>query len=365
MSEQYYTMLAFRDELAKEAAPKWLTKTVPELLARRGAGVAGGLGVGGMVGGLGGLGLGGYRGYQQAREEGAGVGQALGHGVVKGLRSGLIGAGVGAGAGALGGSLLSPKGVDRMTTMGKGIGAASRFGQRQLHGVTGWVPEGGLESIRAGSYGAKKALKGAEERFLAAKGGDASPGFVDRVLGRSPEQVKHKAVTKAEKELLQARKARDASVKAEDMGLTSVPGYLRSLKNNGVGSTVRAGLADQWHGSGGTTGKAMMLGLPAMSVAQEMSQPDQPGGPGKLERIGGALGEGLGFSLAPLPLAGQALAISGLGALGKMPGKLLGRRKLQRGVTADTNFESAAPSTPVEYIRTPSSLDQPPGDVVS
>ena len=125
------TLSAFRDELRKLSA------------------VHPALGAGLTMGALGGLGAGGY-GYMKARSEGKSVSDSLGQAAKRGLQGAAIGGAAGAGLGAL--------------TPGSVGGAVSRFGQRQLHSVTGWTPSGmsreeGLQSMRAGAYDARCVIR--------------------------------------------------------------------------------------------------------------------------------------------------------------------------------------------------------------
>lgn len=80
-----------------------------------------------------GAGLGGFSGYSRARQEGKSVGGALGA----------------AGKGALTGGALGALGGAGLSKVAPGVaGAIGRFGQRQVHGVTGWSPKGGLAEMR-------------------------------------------------------------------------------------------------------------------------------------------------------------------------------------------------------------------------
>lgn len=207
-------------------------------------------------------------------------------------------------------------------------GAVGRFGQRQVHGLTGWTPKGymnpeGIKGMRAGAYDAAQRLSAAE-RTVAPGAGRYRPGLVDRVLKISPEKAQQRVAKAGHKEMVDARKAYQAAQKAEDMGLTSLPGYARALMSN-PGAALKAGLAEQWH-SMGPGGKALMVGIPAAGVASEVSTPSQPDGPGRLERAGSRLGE-LAYTMGPLPLSGQIAAGVGVSTLGKRMGAIFDRKK--------------------------------------
>ena len=207
-------------------------------------------------------------------------------------------------------------------------GALSRFGQRQVHGLTGWTPKGfmnpeGIRGMRAGAFDAAERMSAAE-RSVAPGVGKYRPGLVDRVLRRNPEEVQKRVARAGHEEMVGARKAYQSAQKAEDMGLTSLPGYARALANHPV-DALRSGFAEQWHGMG-PGGKALVVGLPGMGVASELSKPGEPDGPGRFERAGTRLGE-LAYAMGPLPLSGQLALGAGAGSLAKRMGKLFDRKK--------------------------------------
>jgi hypothetical protein len=221
-------------------------------------------------------------------------------------------------------------------------GAAKRFGQRQAHGLTGWTPKGfmnpeGIRDMRGGAYDAMERLT-ATERSAAPGVGKYRPGLVDRVLGRSEGTVQSRAVKSKAKEVAEARKAYQASQKAEDMGLTSLPGYARALMRN-PGEAISTGFAEQWHNVG-PGGKAMMVGLPTLGAAGELSRPSNPGEGGRFERAGTRLGE-LAYTMGPLPIAGQLVAGGVMGGLGKRMGSVFDRKKPVANVPAPPSLEPA------------------------
>lgn len=221
----------------------------------------------------------------------------------------------------------------------EGAGVASRFGQRQVHGLTGWTPKGymnpeGIKGMRAGAHDAAERLSAAE-RTVAPGAGRYRPGLVDRVLKISPEKQQARAAKAGHKEVVDARKSYQAAQKAEDMGLTSLPGYARALMRNPA-AAVSTGMAEQWH-SMGPGGKALMLGIPAAGVGSELTTESQPGGPGKFERAGSRLGE-LAYTMGPVPLSGQIAAGIGVSSLGKRVGSLFDKKK---SIPAPPNLEPA------------------------
>jgi len=303
MHDTEIRLRAFNAEMDKLAVSPGTWKAIKGALQRAGGGAGAGMGLGGAIGGLGGLASGGYQGYQEAKEQGTGTAGALMSGLLRGTETGLKGAVIGAGAGtALGGAagaakVLKPEHVKRLAEMGGGVGAATRFGQRQVHGLTGWTPKGwhnkeGIRAMRAGATDAVENLKRVEK-------GDVAPGLYHKlkgkVLGKGAGEV----------QLAAAKRSAEAAEKAEKMGLTSLPGYARAMKENPV-EALKAGLGEQWH-AGGPISKAMMVGFPAMSVADAIRAPSQEeGGPSTGERIGSTLGS-LAYSMGPLPIGAQTL----------------------------------------------------------
>lgn len=306
-------MESFQDELEKRAV------NTAGLLGRAGsflkgqAGAAGaGLGVGAASGGLLGAGVQGVRGYQQAKEQGATTGQALMGGVGGAVSGGLTGAAIGGGLGGVAGLAggARARGVaDKLVQSKNPLGATARFGQRQLHSVTGYAdhrtPEGlkQLNDMRAGSWGAKQRMEAAQKNLAA-------------VQGKSG--VDPAALQKAQQEASKAGVGLAAAEKAQGMGLTSLPGYLKSLAHRPI-DTIRAGAAEQWHGSG-LGGKFLFAGVPALGAAGEALTPSEEGGPGKVERTSKALLGGLAFGAAPIPLAGMSLLGMGAERLGGIAG---------------------------------------------
>jgi len=308
-------MKGFYTQLEKEAAPM---ADVLRHVQRSGvrnavqAGAGSGLGLGLGAGLLAGGAKGGVQSYRAAREGGQGRAQAAGAAIGGGLSGALrgaakgavIGAGVGTGAG-----LLAPKAVIGATkdlaTKSNQLGTFSRFGQRQVHSLTGWKPGGSaksVESIGAGAAGPRKALAD-----TVAKGG--SPKAVAR-----------------------ATQALEATEKAQKMGLTSLPGIVKSVGKEGLLPTAKAGLHAGWAGASPKM-KALMVGMPAsqaLSAMRTQNDPNKPG-QGKGERIGRLAGGTLGSMAAPISLSGSLALSTALeragGLAGKGVDKLRGRKQ--------------------------------------
>lgn len=304
-------MEAFYAVLEKEAgAVDTVLKHVsrPGVLHATQAGLGTGLGVGMLGGAALGAAAGGKKQYELARQRGQSAVGAVGHGLGGALIGAAHGAGkgalLGAGAGALAGAVAPTqllRGTRALSQVKNTVGEAANFGQRQVHGFTGWRPGGSVKSIEQIGGGAAEA-RGALGK--AVQGGDASS------MGK-------------------AQSALSAAEKAQAMGLTSLPGIAKSVKNNGLLPTVAAGAKEQWNGSSKKM-KALMVGLPAASVVNTLRKGETENGQGKGERIGRTLGGALGYSMAPLSLgAGTALGM-GLertgGVVGKGIDKLRGKR---------------------------------------
>lgn len=221
-------------------------------------------------------------------------------------------------------------------------GVAKRFGQRQAHGLTGWTPKGymnpqGIREMRAGAYDTAERLSAAE-RAVAPGPGRYRPGLVDRALGRKPEAVQAKKMQSAKSELEQARKAHEASQTAEDMGLTSLPGYAKALLNDPT-KALKAGIGEQWH-SMGPAGRSLMVGIPAAGMASEAMRPGDPGEAGRFARAGARAGE-LAYTMGPLPFSGQIVAGLGVGSLGKRMGSIFDKKKPVKNIPAPPTLEPA------------------------
>lgn len=327
-------MAALKDELAKTAgaAEALMTHlrragTQKAIGGGLGSGLGLGLGAGALIGGV----RAGKDSYDRARAGGqnevvSGL-NAIGGGLGGALRGAGKGALIGAGAGALAGAALPTQTLRGTRILQKAdnvAGSLSNFGQRQVHSVSGWKPGGAMRSVERIGEGAAPARA---ELAAARASGDA------------------KAVARAEKGL-------GSMERAQEMGLTSLPGLAKSVGEHGIFRTIGAGAKSQWAGAGPKT-KALMVGLPAWSAYSAATTPDGPGAPGRGERIGRLAGSTLGGMAAPLSLAG-GIALStalerGGGAVGKGFDKLRARRAPVQ-----------QPQVPQEAVRP---LASEPGDV--
>jgi hypothetical protein len=342
MSEIDALMVGFQNGLTKEALSPVLARVAPAL--------GSGAGAGGLLGLAGGAGYGATKPYLEARRRGAGVGEAALHGLGGAFGGAAKGALLGAGIGGLGLSGLAALGrgtgvAGRLAAGGGPLGAAARFGQRQVHGVTGWTPEAGLRTIRGGAWGAQQRARELRESV---RKGKFKPTWFQRVRG-VPEG---EAAAKAQ---VSARKYLEAARKAEQMGLTSIPGYARSLAKQPV-KTLKAGLGEQWHAMG-PFGRSLIYGYPVVGTAGALAQRDEPGGPGRMERLAEPLGA-LAYGMGPLPI-GTQLALAGALSGGlKGVGKLTKKdRTPRRHAEPPGPVEPAGGETEAEdYIFTPRAM---------
>lgn len=234
---------AFADELEKLALPGFLPSAL----------------TGGAVGGV-------WRavsGYNDAREQGADIAQALQQGAISGGKGALVGSAVG--AGIHGASRLPGWIGNKFKSLDETVG---NYGRQQLHVVTG---RGRLSDFGQGSHLTQKGVESAEQ--AAREAGEklrAAPQGSD-IGSRARRWWAERSAARASKRVEQATKAHDAARKAEDMELTSIPGTIRALGKYKPGEIARAGLDYQWNTLPGY-GKALMVGLPvglgALSVQQ-------------------------------------------------------------------------------------------------
>jgi hypothetical protein len=204
----------------------------------------------------------------------------------------------------------------------------AHFGQRQVHNLTGWEPVEGIGSIGLGAATKQPAVDAAKGALAKARAGEGSVGLLDKLRGVSPEQA-------AKRDLVNARVGRLAAHKAEKMGLTNVPGYINSLRENGVAKTLGTAFGEQWHGTSPAM-KALMVGLPAAELAGAVRSPDEVDAAGKSkgQRVGGALARtASGMFLSPLSQTTQFLAGGAFGRAGEAGGTMVDRlRRKPQGI---------------------------------
>ena len=278
---------------------------------------AGGLGsAGALVGsGVGGA-VGAARGYQEDGLSGA---------LKSGLKGAAGGAAVGGAAGGLGGALGGKRARELARSMSSRkdlFGKASRFGERQVHSVTGALPAGMTKREGLKSIGASP-VQNLKETIRSA----ADP---------SKRRALRKAVMPAER--------------LEQAGATNVPGLFRALAKNPKG-TVKDLAKHEWYSTPSLGGKALAFGLPAGYVASQAAQKPQEG-ESRLGNTLGALGESAAFA-APLALTGATALSGAASAAGNRLGDLFtgkGLRKKRLGENPGPPIvEESAEAQPAEH----------------
>lgn len=265
-----------------------------------------------------GAGVGGAREYMKAKEEGQGTGGALRNALSGAATGGLLGAGAGAGLHALKPDVA---------------GSIGRFGQRQVHALTGWTPQGGIRAgLRDGAFDAAERLHAAQKNLSELHGGSAllragkALPAGHAFHGKTLQEISS-ALPDVQKELTRAHEGYEAMNKAESMGLTSIPGVFRSVKEHGLLPTIGAGFNAQIKGTSGMD-KALQLGLPALGMASALrggAGPDEEGR-GRAERVGEQVGQLVGgIAGSPVPVVGQMLLGEGAGRVGRFAGKMVDR----------------------------------------
>lgn len=332
-------LLAFRDELQKIGG-------VGDRLT--GAGALGGLGLG--VGALGGGLYSGVKNYREARREGHGVGGSLARGASGALGGAVSGGAVGALGGAAMGAAAPSLGARAASHFGQSensLGSLVRAGQRQVHGLTG---HGDIRALRGGAHDASQALK------------DHQSKAVEALLGDNPA-AEHGAL----KSLRGAIDSHAAMSKAEEMGLTSVPGTLKSVKNHGLLPTIGAGFKAGWEGTP-TWAKALTgagLAANAHGLYKNVKEPGEDRG----ERIGrSTAGTAAGLLFSPvLPMGAGMAASEAITHAGGLVGKGVDKMRRRRTPIGEINAgpgqhpaDATGQTAPSEIIRTPSAAGQVP-----
>lgn len=350
------SLYALRDELQKEGAGGLMGQVMGNARVHSALGGAGALGgIGAAAGGLLGAGVEGVRGYRSARAEGAGAGQALGAGAAQALGGARKGAIAGGTAGlALGGAggAIAPGQMNAVrqaaTTAGAGVGAAARFGQRQVHAVSGWRPGADPSSIRsigAGAHNAQEALGGAVQKandLHAAGAGGAKLESAVKNVGAA--QKGYGAAVRSEHMGFNNASGRAIS-QGEQGGLSNVPGYVKSMKENGVLPTMSAGFKEQWHGMS-PAWKAVMIGAPLAETVHAARTPDQEGGPGKGERVArGLAGAIAGSTMGAIPMATGSVLQGGIQRAAAAGGRVVDRlRRPTAELSADASAGQVVPA---------------------
>lgn len=315
-------------------------------LATHAGGIGAGAGLGAAGGGAVGAGAGALHGYQEAKEKGesgfAGALTGAGGGAYRGA---LIGGAGGAALGATGGrASRALAGVAEGASGGLSPAAIARFGQRQLHSVTGLTPGGAPRLLPSGAVNPEYAQAISKMR-IPGTGADASGrvegaattlrhalerqeagqvGGLAKLLPKGMQKARlERQASRARKGLERAQSAEDVATEAVEKGMTNLPGIVRHAvtQPGGAKDLWRLGIQPQWKNQGGV-GKALVA-LPAIGAAQEAATAgEDEKGRGRGERMGDALGMGLGYASTPfMPLAGSEVIGRGAGAVAGGVGK--------------------------------------------
>lgn len=277
---------------------------------------------------------------------------------------------IGAGVGALGGGLLgqsqAPEGAEtsgmiRGALLGAGAGLAGgqlatkagrtqalQFGQRQLHGATGYLPGRGL--LGRGAEGTKwyqlgekggKQLKGADRlKALEEMGFDFKKGTKEELQEAAKKSLGEGTFSKYLPEKVRNFWAgrRAASQQAQrqlaEEGMTSLPGLAKGYAGGGLSGNVTPLQAAKMNLV--APGLAMGAGIPALMSAQALNEYRQTG---DVKQLAGNMVGNVGFAAgAALPMT----AMMGLGSAAGAAGKLVGR-----GIEA---VRGAPPQPPVGQV---------------
>jgi len=238
------------------------------------------------------------------------------------------------------------------SVISRGGEMAGDFLKRQWHALTGWTPHGfhnvtGIEQIGAGAADARHGLEKAREVIREAAG--------------------QKARAAATKKLEKAKKVLEVNEEAQRMGLTSLPGYIKSLHTHGIKPTLRAGFNQQWHGTGPFE-KTIMVGLPAAATAMSTLGPEDPENPHKARAVMGNLAEtAAGMATGNLPLAGALAVGAGANMVGRTAGGLVDRFRKKKipavhGALQAPPAPEEAPGqhVPIERYMSPAAAGQTP-----
>lgn len=281
-------------------ANQFLVKTaaIPGVLQRLGhrALASGG---GAALGGVGGAGLGaltgGVRGALGGDEDAPGGLRGALRGALSGAGvGGALGLAAGGGAGALGGA-RAQKAVLGIGQRPGILGGVARFGQTQAHSLTGALPKGMSRHEGLKAIGASPA-----ERI--------QRSMTEVLRKEGPQSKKYQSLLKGHAYARQS----------EELGLTHVPGFFKSILTSPV-RTVKAGLKREWYGNPTVGSKALAFGLPTAMVGGSAASKGEEGST-RTGRALGALGGVAGFAVAPMGVAGDLVSSSILEGVGSSVG---------------------------------------------
>lgn len=273
-----YRMLAFADELEKQSAG--IGQAIGGLLKRPGvAATATSAAMGGLWQG--------DKGYQEAKERGEGIGGRI----TGALRRGAVGT---AGGAAVGGGIAA--GAKHLKGRAGNLARSGQksladLGGQQAHALTG---VGTARQFGSGSALSKRNLADAGEHLT----------NMQRLAKTKPTAWRKWRETGAQKGLDRATKGHKATLEAERMGITSLPGTFKALRKEGPGKVLRTAWDSQIGGMGTGT-KAFMFGVPAaIGVAGAMGAKPGEGGEAIGEAAGMAASNVAPMAMSPSMLGG-------------------------------------------------------------
>lgn len=296
----------------KAAMPNFYSTGVNKALMNAGSmaalGGTAGAGVGALAGAV--------KGYRDARQQGETGLRAVGGGVSGALggagKGALVGAGVGGLVGA-GHSLVRPEHAEALRQRLTESSAISRFGQRQMHGITGAVNPDGLKGLHMDAESRLKELQALRVQP------DRAPNWWQKnVQGKIRVQP-------TGDELASARESFEAADRAQAHGLTSLPGIVSSLKNRGVKETFRDAKDFQLRGASNASKALTVAGL-GMSAHDAIKRQEGETGAEHAARAGiGVLGTGVGVLTGGIPQALQLGVGHAVSSLSPAAGKAIRR----------------------------------------
>jgi hypothetical protein len=193
-----------------------------------------------------------------------------------------------------------------------------RFGQRQLHGLTGYTPKGGVRQLLPGARTAdeiKLVRRQLKSDISAAQKAGRDTKYIQGLRSGADKQIKR---------LGETAKRWTAAEKA---GITSIPGIVKGLHPSRIGQTGKAMAGVAREGMGGIPGT---LALPVAFSAPDLMDPNQGVGEkalGLAGDVGGMVATG-GLGIVP-----QMVGWTALGSGGRALGRTIDRkRKPKAGV---------------------------------
>lgn len=255
------------------------------------------------------------------------------------LAGSAIGAGLGGAAGAtderdraggaLRGALLggvAGLGVGQLASKA-GRTQVKHLGQRQLHGLTGYIPRSAAQKARGIGFAGKGMSAG--ERVQALKGMGMNVGenvgnraaAIQRAMGE--QTLTKRLPTKMREQLARAEVAGlEAQRQAAERGLTSIPGVAKGMLKNPL-QTLKTGFVSQ-----GPLGMALAAVPTAAMIPGVVSGQGYGSEYSDRGGVGRLVGENLGYTaLGALPFAPMMAGAALAGKAGEVAHKAISKRR--------------------------------------